>query len=252
MREQILAYALKYRGEWNLIAKAIANQEPIQPRVTSEKTCVLGDCDYPIVFLSLQKPPFVIFYKGDIQLLQQTSLSIIGTRTPTNDGIALCEHLVACLDPNIAIVSGLAKGVDGLIHTAALQHGHTCIGVVGSGLDTIYPDEHRALWQTLATKHVLLSEYPLGTQPKKHHFIMRNRLIAALGEVLVVVEAAMKSGTMHTVADALALGKELYTFPHSYYNPMGLGCNTLIEEGANVLKHQDDIKELNKQLKQEQ
>ncbi|MGL5541192.1 MAG: DNA-processing protein DprA [Erysipelotrichaceae bacterium] len=243
MRNKLIAYAYKYHGEWDRIAQALANNEVVALPTEVADCLVLGDPHYPPAFLSLQKPPFVIFYKGNVHLLAQVGLCVIGTRTPSAQGVALCEVLFAHLPQNLVIVSGLAKGIDALAHQHALRRHQRCIGVVGSGLEVVYPKENAGLWQQMQHQ-LLLSEYPPHSAPLRHHFIMRNRLLAALGQALVVVEAKAKSGTMHTVSQALALGKEIYVFPHSWFNEQGMGCNILIEEGANVLKEPDDIRQI--------
>lgn len=244
MREQLIAYAIKYEGEWDCIARALQKQENWKIEKNIENCIVLGDNLYPKAFLSLQKPPFVLFYKGNTKLLNTKMLCVVGTRTPTADGQAYTNFLFQHVDQRFCIVSGLAKGIDALAHQAALQAGLDCVGIVGSGLDVIYPKENQLLWEQMMKNGLLLSEYPPKSKPLKHHFVMRNRLLAALASQVIVIEAKAHSGTMHTVNEALLLSKDVWTFPHSILNKEGAGCNQLIEDGALMIKDLEDIKDI--------
>lgn len=248
MREQLLYYAIKYKGEWDAINRALQRQEPYEKLKKEGNYLVLGDYLYPNAFLSLQKPPFVLFYKGDLSLLKKNKITVIGTRTPSIHGKEYTRLLVDYCPLRCVIVSGLAKGIDGYAHTLYLQRQGKCIGIIGSGIDVIYPKEHAQLWATLENKGLLMSEYPEGVPPLKHHFIMRNRLLAALSEFLIVVEAKERSGTFITVDEALVLQREIYTFPHLLSNDVGSGCNKLIEEGANFFTTRKDLQSFLKNI----
>lgn len=248
MREQLLYYAIKYNGEWGAIDRALKRKEPFLKVKKEVKCLVLGDNLYPNAFLSLQKPPFVLFYKGDLSLLYKNKITVIGTRHPSEFGKDYTKLLVDACPLQISIVSGLAKGIDGYAHAYYLEKQGKCIAIVGSGLDVVYPKEHKDLWELLSSKGLLLSEYPEGVAPLKHHFIMRNRLLAALGEALVVVEAKERSGTFITVDEALVLQRDIYTFPHVITNDAGSGCNKLIEEGANFFTTRKDLQSFLKNI----
>ncbi len=243
MREALIYYAYKYQGEYSLIKKALANKEVYKILSYSDDLLTIYDKNYPKAFFNLQNPPFVIFYKGNLHLLNNPKLGIIGSRNPDDYGIYLTKLLASYIKPNYTIVSGLAKGIDYLAHSL-MEEKHDCIGIVGSGLNYHYPYSSRELWNKIANQHLLLSEYPPNSKPLKHHFLMRNRLIAALSNKLVVVQAGLNSGSLNTVSEAICLNQEIYTFPTNIDNKLGYGNNLLIEQGCNLLSNINDIKDL--------
>ncbi|MFV0381870.1 MAG: DNA-processing protein DprA [Breznakia sp.] len=242
-RKQILAYAMKYNGEYHKIKKAIQQQEPYEEFIYHGNYICIEDEDYPKELYELQNPPFILFYKGDIRILKREGITVIGTRNMSDVGKAYCDLVNIHLPSHYAIISGLAMGVDGYIHTCALKKRKT-IAVIGCGIDYIYPYAHKDLYKEIAEKHLLLSEYPAVTKPFAHHFPWRNRLLAALSQALIIIEAKQKSGTMLTVNYALTLNREIYCFPHNLMNKTGGGCNALIREGANVFVDAEDIADL--------
>jgi DNA processing protein len=138
------------------------------------------------------------------------------------------------------IVSGLAKGIDALSHLESLRVNST-IAILGCGIDYVYPVENKTLYRSIEENGLILSEYPSLSLPLKHHFPHRNRIVAALGKAVVVIQADLKSGTMITVNEALNLGKEVYTIPYELSSIEGQGCNLLIQQGANMILDDDDI-----------
>ena len=234
MNKQILYYAIKYKGEYSSIKKAILNNEEWEEINYEGKYITILDEKYPKILFELDDPPYILFYEGNLDLLNYEKICIIGSRNCSTYADKSCYDLISSLDKNIVIVSGLAKGVDSLAHLNAIELGYSCIGVIGCGCDIIYPKENKDLFEEIKKYHLLLSEYPNHTKPLAHHFPMRNRILAALSKKCYVVEAKSKSGTMITVNYALALEREIIAFPYRYDDEFGKGCNELIEQGASI------------------
>ena len=242
MREQILYYAVKYKGEWKAMEKALHKKESWHKIPYAGKYVTIEDSTYPKRFYRLQNPPWILFYEGDISLCDRSSIGVVGSRKCTSYGLAMCEHLVFQCRQQAVIVSGLAKGIDACAHQAALAF-HT-IGIIGCGLDIAYPKSNHKLYEQMREHHLIMSEYPNGTIPFAYHFPWRNRLIAAASDALVVVEAAKRSGSMLTVNEALCLDIPVYCFPHVFGTACGEGCNLLISQGANILMDDQDIRNI--------
>lgn len=244
MRKQLLYYAYVYKGEYYRIKKAIENNEEWYEINCDEKYITILDANYPACFHQLKYPPWVIFYEGDIQLLEEGMMGVVGSREMSAYGKYCVETLTKHMPPQYGVVSGVAKGVDAYAHTCAIKNNRKTIGVIGCGLNVIYPKENETLYKKLKSEYVLISEYPKDTLPYAYHFPWRNRLIAALSKKLVVIEAKMRSGTMISVNEALELGKDVYTFPHRISDVFGEGCNFLIAQGCSMLNNNRDIEEL--------
>ncbi len=242
MRNQILYYARKYHGEWKQIAKAITKEEEWYEIHYDGMFVTIVDEEYPIQLRTLGFPPWVIFYEGDLSLLNKEAVAVIGSRNASSYGIRVCRHIVSLLKERYVIVSGVAKGIDAIAHREAFTN-HT-IGVIGCGLDIMYPRENKGIYEQLKANHLMISEYPHGVKPFAHHFPWRNRLIAALSSAIIVIEANVKSGTMLTVNEALALNKPIYCVPHAYFDVQGKGCNLLISQGAYPLVDDYDIENI--------
>lgn len=229
-----------HHGEYHAIKKALKNREFVEKKFCDHAITILDDL-YPKELKELDQPPYVLFYKGNIQLLKHRNrIAIIGSRNPSEYGIESTRRLVNEIDKDIIIVSGLAKGIDGLAHQQAL-HKNKCIGVLGCGIDRVYPYENTKLFQELGKHHLLLSEYPSTTPGLKHHFVARNRIIAALSNHIFVMSATQKSGTLITVDFALALNKEISVLPYNIDDDSGVGCNNLITSGAQMLTNVQDL-----------
>lgn len=237
---QLIAYSLKYEGERSLIAKAVAQQEPYQPVSGIFNAITILDDAYPECFKNLAEPPFVLYYKGDLTLLKRDAISVVGSRDVTAYAKTMTEKLIGTLSKHCVIVSGLAKGIDACAHEAGLS-GLSTIAVLGCGIDRVYPIENKDLYLRISKKGLILSEYPGQASPLKHRFPWRNRLVAALGKDLVVMQADLKSGSMITVTQALNLGKDVYTIPYDLTHPEGRGCNLLIQQGAMMILSEDDL-----------
>lgn len=238
LKERILWYAQKYAGDWTKIGNAIQRKEEYEtldsypfPYVT------IADEQYPRVLLKLRYPPWILFYQGDITLLEKEMVGIVGARNCSMQALANTEYVVNSLKRKYCIVSGLAKGIDAQAHKSAMAQ--STIGIIGCGIDRIYPKENANLYKQMATNQLIVSEYPCGTPPLKHHFPWRNRLIAACSKFLVVIEAKKKSGTMLTVNECLELSVPVYCLPTAFENDYYDGCNYLIENGANILSKEE-------------
>lgn len=239
MREQILYYAVKYKGEWKYIQKAIEANEPWEKIEYNGNFVTVLDKEYPEKLRKLQYAPWILFYEGNLALLDRKSAGIIGSRDASEKGVEMCRTLCRHLSNKYVVVSGLAKGIDSIAHQCSLNRG--TIGVIGCGLDVIYPKQNEALYKTMRKNHLILSEYHKGVAPLAFHFPWRNRILAALSDVVIVVEAKKRSGSMLTVNEALALDIPVYCMPHAFGDAYGEGGNLLIAQGAGILSDITDI-----------
>lgn len=244
MRKRILYYAVKYEGDFKRISEALLNNENYDDIKYEGKFITIVDSQYPETLKQLRFKPWILFYEGNIELLKEELISVVGSRDISEYGKACCHELLDNVKSKYGIVSGLAKGIDAYAHHLALVKKKHTIAVIGCGIDVIYPKENKDLYRQIATRGLIISEYPNGCKPYAHHFPWRNRIIAALGNSLIVVEAKRRSGTMISVNEALELGKDIYCFPHTYFDDNGVGCNTLIMQGCNILVEQKDIREI--------
>lgn len=232
---QLVSYAYYYQGNWSKIAHALAMQEEVPIIKPKESYVTIYDSFYPECFRELRFPPWVIFYEGNIEILQKECVAIVGSRNSTLYGEEATKWIVSNLKDRYGFVSGLAKGIDGIVHQSAIEQGAYTIGIIGSGLGTCYPSCNQWLYDIMREKHLILSEYPWYAPVRREHFPWRNRLIAALGKALFVSQAKLKSGTMLTVNEALALSKDIYCIPYEILDKEGEGCNYLIQQGASIL-----------------
>ena len=234
-REFLIRTAIENQGNWAAIAKALAARTYVSSSIPIPNCITIYDDIYPLQFRYLRYPPWVIFYAGNIQLLKQRCMTIVGSRELSTYGKYCTQYVASLLCKKFVIVSGLAKGADAIAHRSAIEKGGSTIGIIASGLDIHYPKENEELYQNMQKNHLILSEYPSHTCIRKHHFVWRNRLLAALGEKCIITSAKCKSGTMLTVNEAIALGKEVWCFPYPFETVEGKGCNQLIAEGAMIL-----------------
>lgn len=231
MRNLLISLAIKYQGDYFKIEKAIKNNEKINNKIPIQKAITILDKQYPKQLLDLEFPPFVLFYKGDINLLNNDLIAVIGARNYSEYGKSCTIDIVEKLSKHYVIVSGLAKGIDSIAHRYASK----TIAVLGNGLNYYYPYENKNLYQHLQENQLVISEYPLNVKPRKYHFPFRNRIIAALCKSIIVTEASYKSGTMLTVNEGLTLNRDIYAVPFAYNETVNCGTNILIQQGANIL-----------------
>jgi DNA processing protein len=202
------------------------------------------DLAYPDAFRTLPDAPFLLFAAGDLSLMGRPSVGVVGTRDPSPYGRSAAARLAGDLTrAGYQVVSGMAKGIDAVAHSAALQAGGTTVGVLGHGIDRVYPAENRDLFQEVRERGLLVSELPPGEEPLAGNFPRRNRLIAALSEGVLVVEMREKSGAQHTVTYALELGREVFAVPGPIGSPQSAGTNQLLKDGARLVTGAADILE---------
>lgn len=206
-------------------------------------TLWIEDQNYPFKLKQCDDAPLMLFYKGEVCWHDRPTVSIVGTRNATNYGKRLCEELIQELkgvDP--LIVSGLAYGIDVCAHRAALKYDIPTIGVMGHGLDRIYPSVHREIASQMISLGGLLTEFPSGTTPERPHFPMRNRIIAGMADVVVVVEAAAKGGALITAEIANTYNRDVCAFPGSLDQIYSAGCNYLIKtHRAHLIRDAGDL-----------
>ncbi len=243
-RELLAAYAVRYRGEWKKISAAIARNEPVNDQEVKETYLTIADEEYPAALRRLRFPPWVLFYAGNLELLNYPAVTIIGSRDMHAYGKQMTELAASILAEEYVLVSGLAKGVDGTVHRTAIRQGGHTIGVIGCGLNISYPRCNQDLYERMSRDQLILSEYPRDTMPEAWHFPWRNRILAALGQAVIVTEAKRTSGTMHTVNEAIALSREVWCVPYPFGAAEGEGCNLLISEGANLVVNEDSLRDL--------
>jgi len=205
------------------------------------------DC-YPTPLRELDDPPLLLFAQGQIDRPCWQGVAVVGSRNPTPQGRENARSFANQLQQaGCCIVSGLAMGIDAAAHVGALQHPDpqrcVTVAVVGTGLDQVYPRLHQTLAQKIAQHGWLLSELPPGTPPLPHHFPMRNRLIAGLSHGVLVVEAALKSGSLITADMALSQGKEVFAVPGSIHSVLSRGCHALLRQGAKLVETAGDVLE---------
>lgn len=193
------------------------------------------DSEYPESLRQIDEPPILLFYKGCLSLLKEDKIGVVGSRKATMYGLEALKRILPPLLPFYTIVSGLAKGIDKGAHFQTIHMGGHTIAVLGTGLNRFYPAENRDLQRKIGTNHLLLSEYPMYVGPMKHHFPMRNRIIAGLCGAIIVVEAEYKSGSLITAQLALNEGREVFCVPGNITSPLSIGTNHLIQQGAHCL-----------------
>ena len=220
-----------------------------QPDTHSHALWTLGDPHYPQALLQLADPPLMIYVAGQTRRTLGNAVAVVGSRNPTPQGEQTAEQFGEALCASgLCVVSGLALGVDGGAHKGALRggttkaHWHT-VAVVGTGLDRVYPRQHQTLAAQIALNGLLISEYHLGAAPLAHHFPKRNRIIAALGLGTLVVEAALKSGSLITAQMALDLNREVLAISGSIHATQSHGCHALIRQGAKLVQNAQDVLE---------
>lgn len=205
----------------------------------------VDDPAYPPLLREIADPPPLLFAQGDIGALSSRQLAVVGSRNPSHNGVKFARDFARDLvETGFAVTSGLALGVDAAAHRGALDVGGTTLAVAGTGLDQVYPRSHRSLAEAiLAQGGALVSEFPVGTAPVAGNFPRRNRIISGLSLGVLVVEAALKSGSLITARMALEQGREVFALPGAVNNPLAHGCNALIKQGAKLVETIGDILE---------
>ncbi|MDR6534810.1 DNA-processing protein DprA [Variovorax soli] len=223
-----------------------------EPHGATHRLLTLGDPAYPASLLEMADPPLLLYLIGPPPLsLGQLarSIAMVGSRNPTPQGVTNARAFGRAFgEAGIAVVSGLALGIDGAAHEGALEAAidplwPATVAVVGTGLDRVYPARHRALAQRIAERGLIVSEFPLGTPPLNQNFPKRNRIIAGLSRGTLVVEAALQSGSLITARLASEQGKDVFAIPGSIHSPQSRGCHALIRQGAKLVETVGDVLE---------
>lgn len=229
---------------WNALQSKQLSQK-IQQNLKVSHFLTILDKRYPSQLQEIYSPPVVLFYQGNLELLDSKKLlGVVGARQCSSYALqALTQLLPSVIQQKLILVSGLAKGVDGLSHQLALKHHGKTIAVIGNGLDISYPSCNRALQTQIAHAGLLLSEYPLESRPLKYHFPLRNRIIAGLCQTVLVVEARHHSGSLITANLALQENRNVLALPGRINDIYSTGCNELIAAGAKPVLNSNDILE---------
>lgn len=230
------AHIYNRRNRWNLDA------EYEKLKLSGVRFIPWYHCDYPKKLLQISGYPYALFVKGGLPEETVGSVAVIGARDCSEYGRMMADYFGRELAENgVQIISGMAYGVDGIGQMAALKAGGTSFGVLGCGVDICYPSSNRKLYEKLSESGGLLSEYCPGTRPLARLFPPRNRIISGLSDVILVVEARKRSGTLITVDMALEQGKEILIVPGRITDPLSTGCNCLLKQGAGMAQTVEDV-----------
>ena len=227
-----------HQPDWQMIDEIVKSSERCHSEII-----VFDDPAYPYLLKQIYDPPLVIFVQGNKSLLNQNQLAIVGSRSASINGretaFEIAQQLV---EVGLVVTSGLALGIDAAAHKGALTARASTIAVVATGLDKVYPARHRTLaGQIIENEGAIISEFLPGTSPKAGHFPKRNRIISGLSEGVLVVEAALQSGSLITARCALEQNRDVFSIPSGINNPQGKGCHWLIKQGAKLVEETADI-----------
>lgn len=226
-------------GEW----RRFAEEECRRLETSAARLVTYISADYPKSLFEIPDPPPFLYIKGELHS-HELSVAIVGSRRATSYGLMTTGQLAEGLAGHgVCVVSGMARGVDTAAHRGALRVGGRSIGVLGCGVDKVYPPENRQLFEEMACKGCLVSEFPLGVMPLPENFPRRNRIISGLSSGVLVVEAAEKSGSLITAQFALEQGRDVFAVPGNISFATSRGCNRLIKQGAKLVDCVEDILE---------
>ena len=234
-------------GSWRVTAR----EEWDRARDLSAAIVLWTDPEYPALLRSIVDAPLVLYCRGDLSLLQSPGFAVVGSRKATRHGRSVAEYMARCLSAcGIAIVSGMALGIDRVAHEAALARVGRSIGVLGTGIDVLYPPDNMAAFDVMERRGLLISEFAPGTVPHAGNFPIRNRIISGLSLGVLVVEAAQRSGSLITARLALEQNREVYAVPGPALDAHCLGCQDLVRQGARaVFCAEDVLRDLAEQLR---
>jgi len=226
-------------NEWDEVDRILEKTER-----TGAQIMTYWDEDYPTLLRQIYDPPIMLWIKGDRTALQGAAISIVGTRKADTYGRKMANQFATELaEQGLTIISGLAYGIDGVAHKATVDAGGTTVAVLGSGIDWIYPSDHRGLAaQIVQTGGAVISEFPLGTAPEMGNFPVRNRIVSGMSLGTLVVASGLDGGSMITAKSALDQNREVFVIPHAIGHPNALGCNSLIKRGmGKLVQNVEDI-----------
>lgn len=233
------------------VAQAIHSRQPLSAAARELVQAEAAKCrlvswdepQYPQLLREIYDPPPLLYVKGNVDLLNRHAISIVGTRRPTPYGNQMAERLARDLaDRGLVIVSGLARGIDACAHKGALSSANgVTIGILGCGIDVIYPKENRKIFAEIEQRGAIISEFPMGAFPAPQNFPIRNRLIAGMARGVVVVEGAQYSGSLITARLAMESSREVFAVPGNVTQPVAFGPNQLIKQGAKLVASWEDV-----------
>lgn len=222
--------------------RAAADSELDKLEKLAGRVLILEDDEYPALLRQTAQPPPLLFLRGRTELLGAPSVAIVGSRAATSYGRRVSFQIGRDLAArSICVVSGLALGIDAEAHAGCLAGGGDTVGILGCGLDVVYPARNRGLFSAIAERGLLVSEYPLGTRPEPFRFPARNRIIAGISRGVVVVEASRKSGSLITVQHSLEEGREVFCVPGQIDSVKSAGTHWLLQQGAALIVGAEDI-----------
>jgi len=233
-------------NQWDIIDREIEKAEKSRVQLIPR-----NDRAYPEMMKRIHGAPTVLYVKGELKDTDRYAIAMVGSRISSNYGMQIAERMGHKLSASgLTVVSGMARGIDSVSHKGALKAGGRTIAVLGSGLDVPYPPENRRLMNEIAVSGAVISEFPFGTLPNKENFPRRNRIISALSLGVIVVEAALDSGSLITVAYALEQGREVFAVPGNITSRNSKGTNDLIKKGAKLVESAEEVlDELSPQIK---
>ena len=210
--------------------------------VSGHGVVTYADAGYPRALLEISDPPPLLYARGNLELMANPALAVVGSRNGTAQGVRNAEAFARTFSAaGLTIVSGLALGIDAAAHRGGLAGAGSTIAVLGTGIDIVYPAGNAALFAEIAQRGLVLSEYPLGTPSIGRNFPRRNRLISGLARGCLVVEAALGSGSLITARLAVEQGREVFAIPGSIHSPLSKGCHALIKQGAKLVEAAEDV-----------
>lgn len=206
------------------------------------KPIEIGDMGYPMMLSLINQPPKQLYYVGNISLLETRCVAIVGSRNSTEYGRWVAYNMgKSYAEAGLTVVSGMAEGIDSSAHKGALDVGGNTIAVMGNGLDHCYPIENGDLYKRIKDKGLAISEYENHVKPRKYMFPQRNRIISGLSEAVIIVEAGLKSGSLITAELAIEQGRHVYAVPGNITRKTSIGCNRLIQDGAEMITVIGDV-----------
>ena len=228
------------RAAIRVCSAADAEKELAAVARAGAQVIAFDDAAYPEALAAIADSPPILIMRGDAALLKKTTIGLVGARNASANGIRIARELSSALgDAGIVVASGLARGIDTAAHRGALKTG--TIAVLAGGADNVYPPENQGLYDEIAAQGLLVSEMPLGTVPQARHFPRRNRIVSGLSRGVVVVEAALRSGSLITARLAAEQGRDVFAVPGSPLDPRCRGSNNLLREGAILTEEVDDV-----------
>lgn len=250
-REILIYYSRKHEGDWRKIYNAVIKKEKFEiedvikaNETLTSKVLTIFDDDYPKYFKQIPYSPFVIYYHGDLSILHSENkrLAVVGSRNNSEEGASITRRIVTDLDNDVTIVSGLAMGIDGVAHRAAISSNKKTVAVLGCGINKCYVTSNIDIYEEIKKNHLVISEYPEDIDPQPDNFPFRNRIIAVISQSILVTETKIPSGTLSTINYGLSLGRDIMCVP--YFPDEGSGCNRLIQEGAILVENSKDVMEI--------